>query len=270
MYSGLALLMDVHYPDDPNGYGIVHVSGSGWSRPLAYNATMLSRQLHVELEARPLVDAGYTVFTVNHRATPRFEYPAPVEDVQRAVRYIRSHAAGYGISGERIGAIGGSSGGHLVSMLGVLDGDGDPDDLDPVNRESAKVQVVVGRAVPADLLTMRTPGSAPVLALLLGASVRPNRGGDDTTREARRYVEASPVTYVSADDAPFLLLHGDADGVVPFEQAGLFAASLRSAGAEARIIRIPEGGHGPGFPGAQKPPDYVAATIRWFDDRLKR
>ncbi len=263
MYSGLALLMDVHYPEQPNGYGIIHISGSGWTKSLAYNATPLTQQRHVELEAQPLVEAGYTVFTVNHRATPRFQYPAPVEDVQRAVRFVRYHAADYGIDSERIGAMGGSSGGHLVSMLGVLDGHGDPSDPDPVNQVSARVQCVVGRAVPADLSTAQ---GIPSLVLLLGA-----RNSDNPeSEEARRYRAASPVNYVSADDSPFLFLHGDADDVVPFEQAELFAGLLAEVGVAAEIVRMPGGGHGPSFNGAQNPPDHKAAMISWFDQHLKK
>ncbi|MCH7475257.1 MAG: alpha/beta hydrolase, partial [Gemmatimonadetes bacterium] len=71
-----------------------------------------------------LLDAGYTVFTINHRAAPRFRYPAAVEDAQRAVRFIRHNAQRYGVDPDRIGGYGGSSGAHLVSLLGTMDGDG--------------------------------------------------------------------------------------------------------------------------------------------------
>ena len=151
MYSGAALLMDVHRPERPNGYGIILVSGSGWSALMAYSVVPLKSNSQSLQYARPLVAAGYTVFTLNHRALPRFHYPAAVEDVQRAVRFVRGNAAGFGIRPDRIGAVGGSSGGHLVSMLGTLDGKGNPDDPDPVERES-KVQCVVARAAPCQLL----------------------------------------------------------------------------------------------------------------------
>ena len=113
MYSGFALLMDVHRPVRPNGYGIVFVAGSGWQAPLDYGATPL-KDTQIPLWGPPLVAAGYTVFAVNHRAAPRFHYPAAVEDVQRAVRFIRYHAKVYGIDPARLGGLGGSSGGHLV------------------------------------------------------------------------------------------------------------------------------------------------------------
>ena len=69
-YSGLALLMDVHYPENPNGYGIIHIAGSAWGRPLAYSASLLSQSWQVELYGKPLVEHGYTVFSLNHRAIP--------------------------------------------------------------------------------------------------------------------------------------------------------------------------------------------------------
>ena len=122
MYSGLALLLDVYVPETPNGYGGIHISGSGWSAPLSPDARPLKEAGHVAHEAYPMVKAGYTIFTINHRAAPRFRYPDPVHDCQRAVRWIRANADTYDINAKRIGAIGGSSAGHLVTMLGVLDG----------------------------------------------------------------------------------------------------------------------------------------------------
>src|SRR5262249_50679507 len=125
MYSGAALLMDVHIPARPNGYGVVFISGSGWHAPQEYGASELKSGSQIKMYGPPLVAAGYTVFSLNHRAAPRFRFPAAVDDVQRAVRFVRHNAAKYGIRPDRIGACGGSSGGHLVSMLGVLDGKGD-------------------------------------------------------------------------------------------------------------------------------------------------
>ncbi len=262
MYSGLALLMDIHYPAEPNGYGIVHVSGSGWSRPLAYNAERLTQRQHVQLEAQPLVDAGYTVFTINHRAAPRFEAEAMIEDVQRAIRFVRFHSSDYGIDADRIGAVAGSSGGHLASMAAVLDGAGDPDDPDPVNRVSAKLQCVVGRAVPADLSAIASVNRSYALALLVGAAYTRDSGSE----EAQRYVAASPTTYASRDDPPFLLVHGDADNVVPFEQAGLFAEVLRAEGVTAEVIPVPGAGHTPAI---FEDEELQAASISWFDRHLQ-
>ena len=265
MYSGLALLMDIHYPEESNGYGIIHVSGSGWSAPPSLDARPLKESSHVEIEGKPLVDAGYTLFTVNHRAAPRFQYPAAVEDVQRAVRFVRHHAKDYGIDPDRIGAMGGSSGGHLVSMLGVLDGKGDPDDESLINHESAKVQCVVARAAPADFLHRNGQG-APVW--FLGVEIKA-----DTEPESAEYkvaAEASPVSHVSSDDPPFLLLHGDADTTVPISNTERFSEALRAAGVEVKVLRIPGAGHGPGVLRIKEHGvDYIAEMVEWFDQHLR-
>jgi len=264
MYSGAALLMDVHRPAAPNGYGIVYVSGSGWTSPMAYSSWQLKSNAQSLQYAKPLVAAGYTVFTLNHRSLPRFHYPAAVEDVQRATRYIRHHAKEFGIRADRIGAAGGSSGGHLVSMLGTLDGKGNPDDPDPVERESAKVQCVAARAAPTDFLRMR--GN-----LFVGMAVPAGDGPvDKSTVEYRTNVAASPVSHVTADDPPFLLTHGDKDATVPYSQSEEFEKALKAAGVTVRLLRVEGGGHGPSFPGAVNPPDYIGATVAWFHEHLRR
>ncbi len=242
MYSGLALLMDVHHPAEPNGYGIILIWGSGWDAPTTYESPQLKRSGAPQI----FLDMGYTVFVVNHRQAPRFRYPAAVEDVQRAVRFVRHHARRFGIDPNRLGGFGYSSGGHLISMLGTMDGDGDANDGDAVNRESAKLQVVVARAAPTDLTKL----SSPAEVSFLGS--RPGRGNPS-------YREASPITYVTPDDPPFLLIHGDADPAVPFQQSELMLAALEEKGVEARLIRIAGGGHGA---------NDVPETARWLNRHL--
>lgn len=261
MYSGLALLMDVYYPAKPNGLAILHISGSGWSRPQSYDAPMLNHQGHVLIDGKALVAAGYTLFSINHRAAPRFTYPAAVEDAQRAVRFIRYHADNYGIDPSRIGAIGGSSGGHLVSMLGTLDGEGDPSDESPINRLSAKVQCVVTRATPSIL----TDGENGELFLGIRAKEIENR----KSYEYKLAQEASPNFHVSKDDPPMLLIHGDQDESVAFEMSERFLKTLQSQDVVSKLIRVPGGGHGSTFKGATTPPDTDKLYAQWFDKHLK-
>ncbi len=260
MYSGSALLMDVYKPAQPKGYGIIFISGSGWTTPLAYSAEPLKQNSQSKLYASTLAKAGYTVFAISHRSLPRFRYPAQVEDSQRAVRFIRHNAAAFGIRPDRIGAAGGSSGGHLVSMLGTHDGKGNPADPDPVERESAKVQCVVARAAPIDFLTGDNG------RFILGMA-RP-AAGQENTEEYRLHKEASPVTYVTPDDPPFLLMHGDKDEQVDFAQSVEMEAKLKAAGVTVKLLRIPGAMHGPTFPQAVNPPDYMGEMIRWFDTYL--
>lgn len=141
MYSGLALLLDVHHPEGANGRAVIVIQGSGWNSSQAYDAQPLTNLTSsIRFFVPKLLDAGYTLFVVSHRNGPRFHYPAAPEDVQRAVRYVRYHARDYRIDPSRIGALGYSSGAHLAALLGVLDGGGDPLDPDPVNpgeRQSA-------------------------------------------------------------------------------------------------------------------------------------
>jgi acetyl esterase/lipase len=109
MYSGLALLMDVHHPEKPNGYGILFISGSGWHASLSYEERPLKEGVRDPFHGaffQPLVNSGYTVFAINHRAAPRFRHPAAVEDAQRAVRFIRYNAKRFGINPDRIGGVG--------------------------------------------------------------------------------------------------------------------------------------------------------------------
>ncbi len=268
MFSGTALLLDVHYPARPNGFGIVFIPGSGWGAPLRYSATPLKESSQVGVYVPSLTEAGYTVFTINHRAIPTFRYPAALEDAQRAVRFIRHNATTYGINPARIGGSGGSSGGHLVSMLGAMDGTGNPDDPDPVNRESAKLQCVVARAAPVDLLQMSPSNGVDVLSLFLGVAA-----GQPMQKNSTEYKiawTASPINYASPDDPPFLLVHGDADGTVPFRQSEMMEAALKKVGIPVTLIRIEGGGHGETFPGAKTSPDYKAEIVKWFDTHLRK
>lgn len=265
MYSGLALLMDIYYPEKPNGYGVVFISGSGWGSQLSYGAHPLKESGQQNIYAPPLLEAGYTVFAINHRATPRFHYPAPVDDAQRAVRFIRHNAGRFGIDPDHISAVGGSSGGHLVAMLGTLNGAGDPNNDDPVERQRSKVQCVVARATPSNFLKMNNPAE---VALLL--RMRKPRSNEPSSTEHRVWREASPVFHVSSDDPPFLLIHGDADATVPYEQSVGMQQALKEAGVEVRLFTIPGGGHGPTFGGVENAPDYLSEMVQWLNKHLPR
>jgi len=263
MYSGLALLMDVYEPEAPNGYGVVFVSGSGWSAPLGRDAKPLKHSGQEKVYAVPLMEAGYTTFVINHRAAPRFSYPDPIEDAQRAVRYVRHHAADFGVRKDRIGALGGSSGGHLVLMLGLLEAGGDPGSGDPLLRESANVQCVVARAAPSNFLADDQTSYGFLRC-------RPPAEHDASSDEYRIHREASPITHVSSDAPPIFLMHGDSDDVVDPNQSIAMHQALVDAGARTDLMMVPGGGHGARFSGATEPvPDYVGRAICWMDQHLK-
>jgi len=210
MVSGLALVMDVYRPLQPNGYGVVHINGSGWHAPLAYHIDALKDAPMGMPYIEALANGGYTVFSLNHRQAPRFKYPAAVEDVQRAVRFVRRHASQWGIRPDRIGANGGSSGGHLVSMLGTLPGDGDPIDPDPINGESARVQCVVARAAITDMASCQGYAVEAMITDFMSMMLSRREGAPPQPLEEATYKDASPINHVSNASAPFLLIHGDA------------------------------------------------------------
>jgi acetyl esterase/lipase len=254
MYSGLALLLDVYHPEEPNGYGSVHVSGSGWSAPLSPDARPLKEAGHVACEAYPLAKAGYTMFTINHRAAPRFRYPDPVLDCQRAVRWIRANAAEYGIDPDRIG---GSSAGHLVAMLGVLDGEGNSDSDSEVERQSGKVQCVVARA---GVYQFMGAGRMP----LFGHHTPDEDAGSPEAGFAR---EASPINHVSAGDPPILLTHGTEDDI---QRSEVFRDALSKAGVTVKLFPVEGSGHGPNYPGAKiEMSEIQAEYVAWFDEHLR-
>ena len=260
-YSGLALLMDVYKPVSPNGYGIVVIPGSGWHTPLPYNANLLKESKEFSVYMAKLNAAGYTTFVITHRAAPRFHFPDAVDDAQRAVRYVRQNAARYGIDKDRIGALGASSGGHLVSMLGTLDGRGTSDSQDPVEQQSSKVQCVVALYPVTDPAKVETVSGLQAITSFMGAPAR---------FDPKRFRDAAPVTHVTADDPPFLLIHGDADRTVPYSQSEAMEAALKKAGVTVKLVRVPGGDHGSDFPGNTQKMDWPAMVLEWFDTYLKK
>lgn len=201
------------------------------------------------------------MFVVTHRAAPRFHFPAAVEDAQRAVRYLRHNAARYGIDKDRIGALGASSGGHLVSMLGTLDGKGVSDGADPVEQESSKVQCVVALYPVTDPAKVDTSSGLQAVTSFMGAPAR---------FDPKRFREAAPLTHVTTDDPPFLLIHGDADKIVPYSQSEAMEVALKKVGIAVKLVRVPGGDHGSNFPGNTQEMDWPSMSVEWFDTHLKR
>jgi len=199
--------------------------------------------------ARRMLALGYAAASIEYRLSSTAIYPAQIEDCKAAIRYLRAHAAEYGIDPKRIGVWGASAGGHLVALLGVTGNIRDFDVGENLDQSSA-VQCVVDWFGPADFLRWGTtdmrmpenpnppPANSP-LTRLIGGPV-------STHQEAAR--RASPLFFVQRDSAPFLILHGDRDPLVPLQQSRELHAALQKAGVESTLKVIPGGGHGgPGF-----------------------
>ena len=170
---------------------------------------------------------GYAVASLNYRLSGHAIFPAQIEDCQSAVRWLRDHAKDYGLDPDRFAAWGASAGAHLVALLGTV-GDTTEFAPTPAPRTSARVQAVCDFYGPTDLLKfVATPGytshanpGSPESKLLGGPVL-------DVPAQA---IRANPLTYVTAGDPPFLILHGSADPTVPPQQSELLHAALRAAG----------------------------------------
>ena len=267
MHSGTALLLDVHRPAKANGYGVVFIAGSGWQADPAYGAKPI-KETQIDLWGPPLIAAGYTVFAINHRGAPGFHYPAPLEDVQRAIRFVRANAKQYGIDAAHLGGLGGSSGGNLIALAAMRAAPGIGDDPDAVNREPATLQAVVLRAAVTDLRNLPTPQGAYYVV-----SYMETPPGDSPAAKAL-YDAASPVTQVRTGAPPTLLIHGDADPLIPYQLAVDMEAALRTAGSPAKLVNVPGGVHGADFGAGGKAhpewPNYYAETVAWFDKYLRQ
>jgi acetyl esterase/lipase len=265
MVSGAALLLDVHRPAQSNGLGIVFVAGSGWQADPAYGARPI-KETQIDLWGPPLTAAGYTVFSVNHRGAPRFHYPAAIEDVQRAIRFVRANAPRFGIDGARLGGLGGSSGGNLIALAALRAAPGIAGDGDAVNREPATLQAIVLRAAVTDLRALPTAAGANLVVAYMES---PPGGAASALYDA-----ASPITQVRAGAPPTLLIHGDADDLIPYAQSLAMQAALAAASVETRLVTVPGGRHGADFgvAGARPAswPNYHVETTSWFDRHLRR
>ncbi|MFM7100194.1 MAG: alpha/beta hydrolase fold domain-containing protein [Verrucomicrobiota bacterium] len=254
---GTALTLDVLQPARTNGYGVVSVvSGGFYSSHEGIHPGAL----------RPILDRGYTVFAVVHGSQPRFTIPEIKEDLHRAVRWIRSNAARHGVRADRLGVFGSSAGGHLSLTLGVEGGPGDPLAKDPVDRESSAVQAVACFFPPTDFETWGRPGDTQVGVGRVGRAFHGAFGPRSETAEERARLgpEISPVRKVSATTPPCLLIHGDADGLVPIYQARIFVDRMSAVGAISRLIVKPGADHG--WSGIEKDLVHFAD---WYDEHLR-
>jgi acetyl esterase/lipase len=266
--AGMALTLDVFRPDgEPNGATVLNMVSGGW----------VSTWTDPE-QARPryqaLLNKGFTVVAVRHGSSPRFNVVEAYTDVNRAVRYMRLHAPHFGLDPDRIGVYGGSAGGHLSLMLGLDSDEGDPDAEDEIMRQSSRVQAVVANYPPVDLRgrtspSERFPATAPDRALSFA-------GGMDFPRAAEVFValafedelraSVSPILHVSADDPPTLLIHGDADRLVDYNNSELIHAAFMRAGVETDLVTIEGAGHG--FRAPEDRAQASDALVGWFEKHL--
>jgi acetyl esterase/lipase len=253
---GTALTLDVFKPEKANGAGVILiVSGGFYSSHDGINPSYF----------KVFLDRGYTVFAVVHGSQPRFIIPEIMQDIHRAVRFIRHNAAQYGVDPNKLGATGASAGGHLTLTLATQGGPGKEADKDPVERESSAVQAAACFFPPVDFLNWGKPGDDAVGIGTL-AAFKPAFGPRSDTAEGRQALsrEISPLDFVRSNQPPTLIIHGEADRLVPIYQAQIYQKKAQDMGNVVKLEVRPGKDHG--WPGIEKDMEVFA---NWFDEQLR-
>jgi acetyl esterase/lipase len=262
--DGTELHVDIAYPKQTPAKpmpAVLLIHGGGWAGGThkGYLPTYLAQN-------------GYFLATVEYRLSGEAPWPAQIEDCKLAVRWLRANAAKYHVNPERIGVMGHSAGGHLVSCLGAL-GNETTLDVGDFHDQNSRVQAVVDEAGPVDF----TPEGRPTIGAVKDdhpGLIKLFGGSYDAKTDA--WKQASSALHVSAQTPPFLIIHGEEDHLVPIKQAEEMAAALKKAGVPYEMVRIKNGGHGlradkPSDPPAE--PDTKAQQdiiLHFFDQQLKK
>jgi acetyl esterase/lipase len=224
--NGSALRLDVYQPKDAGTKprpAVVLIHGGGWS---AFDKSTMQNM------GRFLSRSGFVAFAVDYRLFDGKDnrWPAQLDDVQRAVRWVRANAAKYGVDPDHIGAFGHSSGAQLAALLGMED---TRDNSDPaLAKYSSKVQAVVEQSGPADFTTDHDADGEAFLTTFLGG---------DYAKHPELWREASPVFHVAKSNAPFLIIHGTQDHDVPIAQSQELNDKLAAAGVPVSFVKIDDG-----------------------------
>lgn len=225
--SGVDLKVDVWRPDDSQTRpAILLIIGGSWRNALRSNFDAL---------AGVLASWGYVVANTTYRSTPEHVWPTQLQDVKTCVRWMRANAHVFGIATDRVATVGGSAGGHLAAMLAVttgyppFEGEGD-------NDQPSDVQAAVCLCAPTDMRDLqRFMANKDTPRHLLG-------GSPEEVPDA--YAEASPITWIAADAAPTLFIHGEEDPIVPIASTRHASEELAKLGAESHFIALPRVEHG--------------------------
>jgi acetyl esterase/lipase len=219
---------------------IIYIHGGGWSG---------GSKNGIGSAFSKLAQSGYLCVSIDYRLSGEATFPAQIDDCKTAIRWVRAHAKQYKVDTAHIGVFGGSAGGHLAALMGTsgdiksLEGKGDWQGF------STKVQAVVDLFGPADLTTI-VQNQQRINNWRRAQTTKPPAGavnamlGGPVEKQLEKARIASPVTYITPDDPPFLIIHGDEDKVVSIEQSRNFYSKLTTAGVEATLKIYPGEGHG--------------------------
>lgn len=228
--DGIPLMLDMYIPDTPVVEPmpvVVFIHGGGWQNGDKYPSRVES-----------LARRGFLGISINYRLSGVATFPAAVEDCKCAIRWVRAHAEKYGADPDKIGIWGGSAGGHLVMFLGCADKSAGFEGNSGWGAYSSRVQAVCSYFGPSDFQSMGEYGG------LREDSAEVKFLGGTIEEIPEVYISASPITYVSADDPPLLMVHGDKDIVVGLRQSKVMLEAYQQAGLEVTLITVKNAGHG--------------------------
>jgi len=247
------LLLDMSVPEGEGPFPVaILVHGGGWNGGDKANVGFEGKSADISPWFAPLTAAKFTWFSINYRLAPVHRWPACLEDVQTAIRWVKAHARDFKGDPERIALFGHSAGGHLVCLAAT------------VVDESVRVQAVVGYAPVTNHeqdLPVRGGLSLSLQQLL-------NRPKELTPESLGLLRGISPLNHVRPGLPPFLLVHGDADKTVPLQQSLDFQARLRASGVTCDLITLPGAPHGL-LTWDKYLPGYQDQVIAWLLQTLK-
>ncbi|MDE2849886.1 MAG: alpha/beta hydrolase [Acidobacteriota bacterium] len=246
---GMALTFDAIVPAEQNGAAVLFMVSGGWFSRWSDPHRIVSGEGGRAGAVNELLDDGYAVFMVRHGSAPLFKVPDAVADVRRAVRYIRLNADDFAIDPDRMGVFGGSAGGHLSLMLGNASDEGNAGSKDPIEQTGNRVAAVVAYFPPVDLQGITGPNDRfPALDF-----------------DPAKAADISPVLFVSEDDPPTLLIHGDQDQLVPLSNSERIKAAFDEANVTSKLIVIEGAAHGFRGEDGQRA---SSALVAWFNEHL--
>jgi acetyl esterase/lipase len=268
-FMGTALTLDVFKPTgEKNGAIIIFIMSGGFRSDHAGIGPATN------VFFRPFLDRGYVVCAVVHGSAPKFTIAEIAPQIRRAVQYVRANAKETGLDPDRIGITGGSAGGHLSLLAAMSPVAANPSSKDYVERVSGKIAAVACFYPPTDFLNWGEPGKSVLRSATIGpynAAFDFHEFSDATNmlmpvsdaRKAEILRELSPITYVSASSPPTLIIHGDADALVPLQQSISMVEKLKANHVDARLDVKKDFGHG--WPGIGQD---VQTLADWFDAHL--
>lgn len=261
--------MDIHLPEQKlDKYPvIISIYGSAWFSNNSKGATFS------EGIGQALLEAGYAVVSINHRASFDEIFPAQIHDVKAAIRFVRANSVTFSLDTDFIGITGWSSGGHLSAFAGTsntvntFDFNGNTIDIEgnlgSFTQSSSQVDAVVDWFGPTDFLIMDECGSSMKHDDVKSPESSLVGGPIQSHKDACHF--ADPATYINAATSPFMIIHGDEDPLVPYCESEYLYKKLKEDSVECKFISVQGGKHGPGV----LVPEYIQQMVSFFDEQRK-